>query len=36
MAEARQGLDQYLTFYNNEGIHQALDYRTPKSVHFAP
>jgi len=36
VAEARQGLDQYLTFYNNERLHQALDYRTPKSVHFAP
>ena len=36
VAEAHQGLDQYLNFYNNERIHQALDYRTPKSVHFAP
>jgi putative transposase len=35
VAEAHQGLDQYLNFYNNERIHQALDYRTPKSVPFA-
>jgi len=32
--EARAGLSQYFPFYNGERIHQALDYRTPKSVHF--
>ena len=34
VAEARTGLSQYFPFYNGERIHQALDYRTPKSVHF--
>jgi putative transposase len=32
---ARRGLGQYLAFYNTERFHQALDYRTPHSVHFA-
>ena len=35
VTEAHQGLAQYLNFYNHERIHQALDYRTPASVHFA-
>ncbi len=35
VAEARQNLDQYFPFYNEQRIHQALDYRTPQSVHFA-
>jgi putative transposase len=34
VAEARQGLGQYFPFYNEKRIHQALDYRTPKSAHF--
>ena len=34
VAEARAGLGQYFPFYNGERIHQALDYRTPQSVHF--
>jgi len=34
VAEARQGLGQYFPFYNDKRIHQALDYRTPKSAHF--
>lgn len=34
--EAREGLGEYFTFYNEQRIHQALDYRTPKNVHFAP
>jgi putative transposase len=33
--EARDGLEQYFLFYNNERIHQALAYRTPQNVHFA-
>jgi putative transposase len=33
---ARQGLGNYFPFYNEQRIHQALDYRTPKDVHFAP
>lgn len=32
--EARQGLARYLTFYNDERPHQALDYRTPAQVYF--
>jgi putative transposase len=32
--EARQGLGQYLTFYNHERPHQALDYRTPAQVYL--
>jgi putative transposase len=34
VAEAKAGLSQYFRFYNEERIHQALDYRTPQSVHF--
>jgi putative transposase len=33
--EARYGLGLYFPFYNDQRIHQALDYRTPQSVHFA-
>jgi putative transposase len=36
VAEARDGLQLYFPFYNQQRIHQALDYRTPHSVHFAP
>jgi putative transposase len=32
--EARQGLSTYLRFYNEERIHQSLDYRTPAEVYF--
>ncbi|MCD6405347.1 MAG: integrase core domain-containing protein [Planctomycetes bacterium] len=32
-AEARRGLRAYLRFYNNERLHQALDYRTPTQVY---
>ena len=34
VAEARHGLANYFRFYNDQRIHQALDYRTPQSVHF--
>jgi putative transposase len=34
MAEARYGLGEYFPFYNEQRIHQALDYRTPQKVHF--
>ena len=34
--EARQGLHNYFHFYNDERLHQSLDYRTPKQIHFAP
>ena len=32
--EARHGLGNYFPFYNDQRFHQALDYRTPRSVHF--
>lgn len=34
VAEAREGLTQYFSFYNQTRMHQALEYRTPHSVHF--
>lgn len=30
-----QGLDRYFQFYNQERLHQSLDYQTPATVHFA-
>lgn len=35
MTHAHTRLNRYWTFYNNERLHQALDYRTPREVHFA-
>jgi putative transposase len=32
--EARTGLSRYLTFYNHERPHQALNYQTPAEVYF--
>ncbi len=32
---ARQGIGRYLSFYNLERPHQALDYCTPAQVYFA-
>ena len=32
--EAREGLAGYFHFYNNERLHQALGYRTPREVYF--
>jgi len=32
--EAREGLRDYLNFYNEQRIHQALDYRTPAEVYL--
>jgi putative transposase len=32
--EARQGIGQYLTFYNQERPHQSLAYRTPAEVYY--
>jgi putative transposase len=29
------GLERYFTLYNQERLHQSLDYRTPADVHFA-
>ncbi len=34
--EARHGLTRYFAFYNHQRLHQALDYRTPAEVYFAP
>jgi putative transposase len=33
--EARQGIREYLTFYNEQRPHQALGYQTPAEVYFA-
>jgi putative transposase len=32
--EAREGLDRYLRFYNEERLHQSLEYRTPREVYY--
>lgn len=32
--EAIRRLNDYLTFYNNKRLHQNLDYRCPRDVHF--
>lgn len=34
-AAARAGIGAWLRFYNEERLHQALEYRTPKAVHAA-
>ncbi len=33
--EAREGLRDYLHFYNEQRVHQSLEYRTPAEVYFA-
>jgi putative transposase len=32
--EALKGLESYFYFYNNERLHQSLDYQTPAQIHF--
>jgi putative transposase len=32
LPEARAGLREYLLFYNEERLHQSLDYKTPSEV----
>lgn len=32
--EARQGIREYLSFYNQQRLHQSLDYATPAEVYF--
>ena len=34
-ADAYANLEAYFLFYNNVRLHQSLDYKTPKEVHFA-
>jgi putative transposase len=34
VAEARRGIGAWLTFYNDERVHQALDYRTPGEAYM--
>lgn len=34
VAEARTGLNEYFSFYDNLRRHQSLDYQTPAEVHF--
>lgn len=33
--EAYENLNEFMTFYNEERLHQALDYRTPAEVYYA-
>lgn len=33
--QAREGLAEYFRFYNQERLHQSLDYKTPEQVYFA-
>jgi putative transposase len=35
LTDAQTRLNRYWTFYNNERLHQALDYKTPREIHFA-
>lgn len=32
--EARKGIESYFSFYNNERLHQSLEYRSPREVYF--
>jgi len=34
VAEAKKRLGEYFRFYNEERLHEALDYRTPSAVYF--
>jgi putative transposase len=33
VTEARAGIQRYFRFYNNERLHQSLDYRTPAAIY---
>jgi putative transposase len=35
LPDARASIERYFRFYNESRPHQALDYRTPKEVHFS-
>ena len=32
VTEARSGIDRYFRFYNQERMHQSLQYRTPAAI----
>jgi putative transposase len=34
VTEAKTGIDRYLRFYNQERLHQSLDYRTPAAIYL--
>ena len=35
VTEARVGIERYFRFYNQERLHQSLDYRTPAAIYLA-
>jgi putative transposase len=35
VTEARTGIERYFRFYNQERLHQSLDYRTPAGIYMA-
>ena len=35
VAELQRGLEKYFQFYNDERLHQSLNYQTPQAIHFA-
>ncbi len=32
--DAKKGISRYMNFYNQERLHQSLDYETPAEVYF--
>jgi putative transposase len=34
VADAREGLERFFPFYNDERLHESLEYRTPSAVHW--
>ena len=35
VTEARAGIERYFRFYNQERLHQSLQYRTPAAIYLA-
>jgi putative transposase len=35
VTEARVGIEKYFRFYNQERLHQSLEYRTPAAIWLA-
>jgi putative transposase len=35
VAEARAGIERYFRFYNEQRVHQSLQYRTPAAIWLA-